>query len=113
MSGMQEYLRPSVNGMFLSKPITIFPSFEFINFNFAFSLHSHPGACTVLFSECPRHEFGSLGLIILSLSLRKSLLNLNLQFDSQCSAHGFWPILSKRIKPDIQNIHDPLTYHFS
>ena len=28
-----------------------------------------------------------------------------LLFDSWCSAHGFLPILSKRIKPDLQNIH--------
>ena len=36
-----------------------------------------------------------------------------LLFDSQCLAHGFLPIPSKQIKPDIQNIHGPLTYHVS
>ena len=28
----------------------------------------------------------------------------NLLFDSWCSAQGFLPILSKRLKPDMQNI---------
>ena len=36
-----------------------------------------------------------------------------LLFDSWCSAHGFSPIPSKRIKTNIQNIHGPLTSHFS
>ena len=36
-----------------------------------------------------------------------------LLFDSWCSAHGFAPIPEKRIKPDLQNKHGPLTYHFS
>ena len=34
-------------------------------------------------------------------------------FESWCSAHGFPPIPSKRINPDIQTKHGLLTYHFS
>ena len=36
-----------------------------------------------------------------------------LLFNSLFSAYGFLTVLSKRLKPDVQNIHGLLTYHFS
>ena len=43
---------------------------------------------------------------------KRTRINL-LLFDSRCSAYGFSPIPSERIKPDIQNKNGPLTNHLS
>ena len=49
---------------------------------------------------------------LVSIAAMSIVARLKLLFRSWLSAHGYLPILSKWKKPDKQNVHGLLTYHF-